>query len=381
MRAGKVTTTGDSPARGPGRTLPSVADAAASGQGETIRVSIVEDDARVRASMARLIDGADRFSCVSQHESGERAIADLPGVRPDVVLMDINLPGMSGVECVRRLRVLVPSVQVVMLTVYEDTDLIFADNFQSGDLSAWSTANTDLGDLTVDLAAGMASTNRGMHAIVDDVASLFVQDDGPQDEDRFRSRFYFDPNGFDPGEGQGHLRTRIFIVFDETPVRRLAAVVLRRQQGVYALMGRARLDDNAQANTGFITIGDGPHVVEIDWKQSSGPDANDGWLHLWIDGAPVASRTGLDNNVGTVDFVRGLTHPPGRVAARRSFVVAPVPRCRATIPRSPIRRGSPCHRSGQSPRSRHSSRRSPPRRARRPPTSRRSPPPRPPRGR
>ena len=126
MKAGKVTTTGDSPARGPGPTLPSVADAAASAQGETIRVSIVEDDARVRASMARLIDGADRFSCVSQHESGERAIADLPGVRPDVVLMDINLPGMSGVECVRRLRALVPSVQVVMLTVYEDTDLIFA---------------------------------------------------------------------------------------------------------------------------------------------------------------------------------------------------------------------------------------------------------------
>jgi len=126
MKAGKVTTTGDSPARGPGRTLPSVADPAASAQRETIRVSIVEDDARVRASMARLIDGADRFSCVSQHESGERAIADLPGVRPDVVLMDINLPGMSGVECVRRLRALVPSVQVVMLTVYEDTDLIFA---------------------------------------------------------------------------------------------------------------------------------------------------------------------------------------------------------------------------------------------------------------
>ena len=126
MRSGKVTTTGDSPARGPGRTLPSVADPAASAQRETIRVSIVEDDARVRASMARLIDGADRFACVSQHESGERAIADLPAVRPDVVLMDINLPGMSGVECVRRLRALVPSVQVVMLTVYEDTDLIFA---------------------------------------------------------------------------------------------------------------------------------------------------------------------------------------------------------------------------------------------------------------
>jgi DNA-binding NarL/FixJ family response regulator len=93
---------------------------------ETIRVSIVEDDARVRASLGRLIDGAARFHCVSQHESAERAIAELPGVGPDVVLMDINLPGMSGVECVRRLKPLLPATQVVMLTVYEDTDLIFA---------------------------------------------------------------------------------------------------------------------------------------------------------------------------------------------------------------------------------------------------------------
>ena len=121
----EVTTTGDSPARGPVRTLPSVRDTSAVGQLETIRVSIVEDDARVRASMARLIDGADRFVCVSQHESGERAIADLPGVRPDVVLMDINLPGMNGVECVRQLKPVVPDTQVVMLTVYEDTDNIF----------------------------------------------------------------------------------------------------------------------------------------------------------------------------------------------------------------------------------------------------------------
>lgn len=101
-------------------------DAAAREPTRTIRVSIVEDDARVRGSLARLIDGAGHFTCVSQHESGERAIAELPGVRPDVVLMDINLPGMSGVECVRRLRAAAPSVQVVMLTVYEDTDLIFA---------------------------------------------------------------------------------------------------------------------------------------------------------------------------------------------------------------------------------------------------------------
>ena len=104
-----------------------MSDANARGEGiETIRVSIVEDDARVRASLARLIDGAGRFRCVSQHESAERAIAELPAVHPEVVLMDINLPGMSGVDCVRRLKALLPGTQVVMLTVYEDTDLIFA---------------------------------------------------------------------------------------------------------------------------------------------------------------------------------------------------------------------------------------------------------------
>jgi DNA-binding NarL/FixJ family response regulator len=91
-----------------------------------IRVSVVEDDARVRASLARLIDGAAAFRCVSQHESAEQAIDELPALGPDVVLMDINLPGLSGVECVRRLKALAPGVQVVMLTVYEDTDLIFA---------------------------------------------------------------------------------------------------------------------------------------------------------------------------------------------------------------------------------------------------------------
>jgi DNA-binding NarL/FixJ family response regulator len=92
----------------------------------SIRVSVVEDDARVRASLARLIDGAPGFRCVSQHASAESALEELPAVRPDVVLMDINLPGLSGVECVRRLKTIVPDVQVVMLTVYEDTDLIFA---------------------------------------------------------------------------------------------------------------------------------------------------------------------------------------------------------------------------------------------------------------
>jgi DNA-binding NarL/FixJ family response regulator len=91
----------------------------------SIEVSIVEDDVRVRSSLARLVDSTKGLQCVSQHPSAENALADLPIIDPDVVLMDINLPGMSGVECVGRLKELLPQTQVVMLTVYENTDHIF----------------------------------------------------------------------------------------------------------------------------------------------------------------------------------------------------------------------------------------------------------------
>jgi DNA-binding NarL/FixJ family response regulator len=91
----------------------------------SIRVSLVEDDARLRGSLARLIELSEGFHCVSQHSSGEEALAELPAARPDVVLMDINLPRMNGVECVRQLKPLLAATQVVMLTVYENTELIF----------------------------------------------------------------------------------------------------------------------------------------------------------------------------------------------------------------------------------------------------------------
>ncbi len=92
----------------------------------SITVSIVEDDVRVRGTLARLIDHSEGFSCVSQHPSAENALEELPQAKPAVVLMDINLPGMSGVDCVRKLKGLLPETQIVMLTVYEDTDLIFS---------------------------------------------------------------------------------------------------------------------------------------------------------------------------------------------------------------------------------------------------------------
>jgi DNA-binding NarL/FixJ family response regulator len=91
----------------------------------SIAVSIVEDDARVRASLAKLVDGAPGFRCVSNHPSAEDALRELPRLRPDVVLMDINLPGLNGVECVRQLKPQLPGTQIIMLTVYQNTEHIF----------------------------------------------------------------------------------------------------------------------------------------------------------------------------------------------------------------------------------------------------------------
>lgn len=90
----------------------------------SIKVAIVEDDAQAREILVDWINRAEGFRCVSNHGSGEAALTDMPAHHPDVVLMDINLPGMNGAECVRRLKPLLPEAQFVMLTVYEDTDHI-----------------------------------------------------------------------------------------------------------------------------------------------------------------------------------------------------------------------------------------------------------------
>src|SRR5450432_396192 len=90
-----------------------------------ITVSIVEDSDKLRETLVRVLNRADGFRCVSHYANAEDALKDLPQAKPDVVLMDINLPGMNGVECVRQLKKIAPEIQVMMLTVYEDTENIF----------------------------------------------------------------------------------------------------------------------------------------------------------------------------------------------------------------------------------------------------------------
>ncbi len=90
-----------------------------------IAVCIVEDDAQARKILAGWIGRAAGFRLVGEWGDAETALRSLPEKRPEVVLMDINLPGMSGVEAVRRLKPILPTSQFVMLTVYEDADHIY----------------------------------------------------------------------------------------------------------------------------------------------------------------------------------------------------------------------------------------------------------------
>jgi len=96
-----------------------------------IKVSIVEDNADMRESVALLLNQAPGLRCVSTYASAEAAVRDLPLQKPNVALVDIHLPGMDGIECVRRLKQQLPQLQVLMLTRYEQSDLIF-DSIRAG---------------------------------------------------------------------------------------------------------------------------------------------------------------------------------------------------------------------------------------------------------
>lgn len=91
----------------------------------TITVSIVDDDPGLRDSIAQFLRAAKGFRCLRVYASAREALEGVPSEPPDVVLMDINMPAVDGIECTRLLKAAAPSVQILMLTVYEDTDKIF----------------------------------------------------------------------------------------------------------------------------------------------------------------------------------------------------------------------------------------------------------------
>jgi len=90
-----------------------------------IKVTIVDDDEGIRNSLSALIKRSKDFTLTSEYANAETALKEIPQQMPDVVLMDINLPGMKGYECVRQLKAAHPGIQFLMLTVYEDSDSLF----------------------------------------------------------------------------------------------------------------------------------------------------------------------------------------------------------------------------------------------------------------
>jgi DNA-binding NarL/FixJ family response regulator len=90
-----------------------------------INVAIVEDEDNVRKGLAALINGSVGFRCVTTYPSAEKALPEILKNKPNVVLMDLNLPGMSGIECIRRLKAHQPALPIMVLTVYEDDEKIF----------------------------------------------------------------------------------------------------------------------------------------------------------------------------------------------------------------------------------------------------------------
>ncbi len=121
----------------------------------SIAVAIVEDDVPAREILAGWIRNADGFRCVGEFDDAETALAKLPHEKPSVVLFDINLPGMNGIECVRKLKPKLPDTQFVMITVYEDANHVF--NALSAGASGYllkQTRRNELIDALKDVHAG-----------------------------------------------------------------------------------------------------------------------------------------------------------------------------------------------------------------------------------
>jgi DNA-binding NarL/FixJ family response regulator len=97
----------------------------------SIAISIVEDQHDMRESLVEWLGHAPGLRCVGAHATAEEALRDIPAENPDVVLMDINLTGMNGIQCVARLKERLPKTQVLMLTTYDEGDLIF-DSLRAG---------------------------------------------------------------------------------------------------------------------------------------------------------------------------------------------------------------------------------------------------------
>ena len=139
-----------------------------------------------------------------------------------------------------------------------------------------------------------------MQAVLNNNTSIYVTDERPSAERRYRARFYFDPNSISMASGNAHF---IFYGYTgaNTPVLR---VEFRFAQGSYSIRAALRNDSSTWTNTTWFVITDQPHSIEMDWRAATASGANNGGLTLWIDGAQHANLSGVNNDTRVIDRVQ-----------------------------------------------------------------------------
>jgi subtilisin family serine protease len=184
------------------------------------------------------------------------------------------------------------------LTSTPSADLIFADGFESGNLSAWSSNASDGDDLSVSPSAALTGAY-GMQAVIDDNLAIYVSDEMPNAESRYRARFYLDPNSIPMASGNAH-----YILYGYSGASTvILRVEFRFNNGSYQLRAGLRSDGNKWKTSGWFTISDAPHFIEMDWRAATSAGANNGGLTLWIDGVQRANLAGVDNDMRRIDRV------------------------------------------------------------------------------
>jgi hypothetical protein len=169
-----------------------------------------------------------------------------------------------------------------------------------GDLSAWSPAVTDGNNLSVSSAAALNGSRYGLQALINDNNAIYVTDNTPNAEPRYRARFYFDPNSILMADKDAHYL--LYGYADAvTPVLR---VELRKFKGSYQLRAAARNDSNGWTNSAWANISDAPHSIELDWQAASLAGASNGSLTFWIDGVQVASLVSIANGTRRIETVQ-----------------------------------------------------------------------------
>jgi DNA-binding NarL/FixJ family response regulator len=153
----------------------------------SINVVVVEDKKEIREGLAYLIGSSNGFRCVASFDNAEDALERIPTLNAHVVLMDINLPGMDGIVCVRKLKTRLPALQIIMLTVYEDSDRIFEA------LTAGASGYLLKRTSPAKLMESIAEVHRGGSPMSSEIARKVVQsflkpNSTPSDLDQLTSR-------------------------------------------------------------------------------------------------------------------------------------------------------------------------------------------------